>query len=276
MHYALADPVFESSLIGYAFLSTPFLNFQARQHGRTDATEFLLAALALVFVVVPSYVIATHYGWSPKAPLTGLNPTLVAFCLLIPFAFIARFYGRAAQRWKLAAEEFLTTLPNALCKWDKAVFLRCAGDEASNWLSLIYVFTWLQVQSYLRVEGYVENVERKRAELRPHSPHAIIQPLAVAIVIYAMASWTAVSALLCSIGFRFGFGADIAKHTLFLQVTAELTPPGKWTILQLVPHKTSGSPKTKAPSLAHSSHAHPDASKILAEWLRDRIANAAA
>ena len=272
IHYALADPAFESSLVGYAFLSTPFLNFHARQYGDLDATGFLLAALCVVCVTVPSYLIAVRNGWRLTAPLTGLNPMLVAPCLLIPFAFVARFYRRAAVEWKRAAQEFLDTLPKPLCRSDKAVFLRCSGDEASNGLGLIYILTWLQVQSHLRAEAYFAEVERKSAQLRPGSIRGLTHLLVALFVLIATAGWTAVSALLCSVSFRLGFGADIAKHTLFLQVTSEPTPPGKWIVLQLDPHKAPASPNTRAAPLAHSSYAHPDTPKVLAEWARDRMA----
>lgn len=161
IYYALRDSSTEDSLLGYAFLSTPFLDFQPRNFAHLDAAEFLIAGLAVLCVSLPSYVLALHNGWSFTAPLTGPNPTLIAILLSVPFALLVRIYRRITHQWKSAACEFLATLPNSFCSSDKALILRAPGDEASNGLALIYILTLLQIQAQLRAEAYFKQLDTK-------------------------------------------------------------------------------------------------------------------
>ncbi len=273
MYYALADRSFEDTLLGYAFLSTPFLNFQSRNFAHVDAMEFLLAGLALLCVSLPSYVIALHKGWSFTGPLTGLNPIVIAALLIIPFAVLVPLYRRIAHQRRRAACEFLTSLPTSLCTSKKSLILRSPGDEASNGLALIYILTLLQIQAQGRAEAYFERLHAKRARVSSGSLRNLLNLLAVSVVFNTTALWSAFSSLLCSIAFRIGFGADIARYSLFLQVTTEVTPAGTWTVTQLNPCAARiSSDLTQAP-LAHSSYAHPDTPKLIGEWISARIAS---
>ena len=122
-----------------------------------------VAGLGFLCVALPSYVVAVLNGWRITAPLTGMNPTIVAFLLVIPFAVIARIYRRRTRAWQVRAGEFLASLPKSACRTDKALFLRTVADEVSNWLGVIYALTWFEDQAQLRTEGYLRELGAKRS-----------------------------------------------------------------------------------------------------------------
>ncbi len=125
IHSALADSSFEESLLGYAFLSTPFLNFQPRQPQQVGAEEYLFLLLLLLCVVIPGYAVSLWNGWS----LFGWGPSILTSALMIPFAFSFRTYRSRAARWRSAAEDFLQNLPKPCCRSNKALFIRTPGDR---------------------------------------------------------------------------------------------------------------------------------------------------
>ena len=66
------------------------------------------------------------------------------------------------------------------------------------------------------------------------------------------------------------FGPDLAKHSLFLEVTAEPSPPGLWKCVQLDALEIDNSEHGKPRRPAHSVYEHPAVPRIIAEWIRKK------
>lgn len=63
------------------------------------------------------------------------------------------------------------------------------------------------------------------------------------------------------------FGARLAVASLGLNVSAEPTPPGTWTVNQLSHPATIEQMR----ALSHGTHSHPEALGIVEQWLRDLV-----
>ncbi len=257
IYYALNDSAVEDDLLGYAFLSTPFLNFQRRRYGSIDGKEWVLVALAIASVVLPAYGLAIWRGWS----LFGWRPTFAAALLMIPFAAYSRIYRRRAAQDRQNAEKFLNAIPSPYCASDKAVFVRTPGDEASNGLGIVYLFAWLQTRSQVEAERFLQRLEAQREQFKSGRANAFGRLLVSIAIINATAAWSFMSARLCLKAFSLGFGPDVSRHAPFLQITAEATPPGKWTVRQLLPDGERDA------SLAHTSYDHPEVPVLLGRWI---------
>jgi hypothetical protein len=65
------------------------------------------------------------------------------------------------------------------------------------------------------------------------------------------------------------FGSTIAVYSILLEVSADATPPGAWTVHQYEPVPTAAAAGPAAPSLAHSGvYDHPKVLEELTAWMR--------
>jgi hypothetical protein len=174
-------------------------------------------------------------------------------------------------RWRASANDFLDGLPKPSCAFSKAIFARTPGDEASNGLGILYMLTWLetwiQMKAEVKVETSRQQLEAKRDAFQVGRLRDLVPLVAVAITLYGAAISTVASALFCAIFFPYGFGKDIAKLSLFLHVTAEPTPPGKWSLVQLPPPTEASISDPTARVFSHSSYAHPQVPEVLGQWI---------
>jgi hypothetical protein len=257
IHFALGDTDFDDSLLGYAFLSTPFLDFKPRAD---DSSEYSLLLIAIVFTLVPTYSIAIYSGWNL---FFSFRPMLLELMLITLFSIYARIYRRRVSRRREQSDEFLRAIPRPRCSPKKATFVRSPGDEASNGLGLVYLLAWMQTRSLVEVERL-----RKKWEAQSKERHTgLIRLIGQLIFFYAVTVWAGISSFLCSRAFSLGFGADVARHARFVQISAEPTPPGEWTVHQLLPDIGTES------SLAHSSYEHPSVPVLLGDWTGALIKN---
>lgn len=71
--------------------------------------------------------------------------------------------------------------------------------------------------------------------------------------------------------FALPLGPELAAAALLLEVTAEPTPPGRWTVWQLRPAENSG--RSTGRGLMHSAtYEHEDALREMVVWLRSMLA----
>jgi hypothetical protein len=66
------------------------------------------------------------------------------------------------------------------------------------------------------------------------------------------------------------FGPDLAKHSLFLEITAEPSPPGVWKFVQLDALEINNPSTANPRPLAHCVYEHPSVPRIIAEWIRKK------
>jgi hypothetical protein len=64
----------------------------------------------------------------------------------------------------------------------------------------------------------------------------------------------------------FGIGFTVAS--LGIQISAEATPPGRWTVVQLSPGSLTLQDER---GLRHFTHSNPEALKIVHDWLKRRF-----
>jgi alpha-beta hydrolase superfamily lysophospholipase len=71
------------------------------------------------------------------------------------------------------------------------------------------------------------------------------------------------------------FGPDLVLGSVHLDITAEATPPGAWTVHHLRGAPTVGErhePGAEGASgLMHGTHASPEAIRLLVDWLREKV-----
>src|SRR4051794_21795018 len=188
---------------------------------------------------------------------------LLEMMLITLFSIYARYYCRRVSRRREQAQEFLRAIPRPRCSPEKATFVRTPGDEASNGLGLVYLLAWMQTRSLVEVERL-----RKKWEARNTERHfGLIRLIGLVIFFYAVTVWAGISTFLCSRAFSLGFGEDVAKHARFVQISAEPTPQGNWTVHQLSPDVATAS------SLAHSSYEHRSVPVLLGHWIGSLIRN---
>src|SRR5262245_31489702 len=69
----------------------------------------------------------------------------------------------------------------------------------------------------------------------------------------------------------FPFGPELALACVVLEVTAEATPPGRWTVWQLPPDSDESASPAPAPFMHSLAYRHPRALAEIATWIRERI-----
>jgi hypothetical protein len=224
-------------------LSTPFLSARARHSSRG-----ILATL--MFGIFVSGGVAL---W-----LIGLSPLVavsVAFAALLACAPLVKLVLDRCQKQAgaLIDDLFLPTIDAA-----STLIVRVDSDEASWALTAAQLPT--AVASALW--GWFER--RLRAIERPREPVAVLAtvPLRVLMSIVALATLP----LFVLAAIPFGYRSEMWGQSLFIQIVADGTPPGTWTV-----HRVRDFPFDDPRIdgvLRHSlSYEHENAVKVVVHWL---------
>ena len=255
LYWALEDSAVEDILCGYAFLSTPFLQFKAR---RDLAYEFVLILVGLLLIAMPSSL--AWFYWRFEV----VYASIISGLLLVVFYPVFWLLKKAKTKWKAEANSFLLSLPVSRCSPNKALCVRTPGDEVTGGMTLVYLIGWLQAKSHTAATGYLaavsQGLTRKKGPFRE-----VIAQTKVLVVLSGTALWTGILTLFNPLLFLAAFGSDIARHSTFLQVTVEPTPPGKWTLLQLDWDDNSA---LTGSGLSHSSYEHSRVPLVLGQWIK--------
>lgn len=268
--YALRTDTIRSRIQSVTCLSTPFLHVVPRRYGAQMGAAFQLAAgigvvsfgLLILFLLI--------HAWFPTAQATTaaglgwfsshLNPTTwaqlakaIAIGLVAASSALFRPLLRRWRRWaKTVARE--TRLPTALDL--PLLIVRSSGDEASSLLGSAQLasaaLTWL-VRRLLR---YAPQPQRKTNR----GANALAQVI-LGVVTFPIMIIAALPMLLT-------FGLDASLAGITLTISAEPTPPGRWSIL----HLTANGPMATRDLLSHATYADPRATVEVASWIATHAA----
>ena len=224
-------------------LSTPFLSARARHSARG-------ILVALLFGTFVSGGVAL---W-----LLGLSPLVaigVAFAGLLASApFVKSVMDRCQkQAGALIDDLFLPTIDAA-----STLIVRCDSDEASWALTAAQLPTTLASALW----GWFDR--RLAAMQSPREPGAVLAslPLHMLMSIVALAALP----LFVLAAIPFGYRSEMWGQSLFIQIVADGTPPGTWTV-----HRVRDFPFDDPRIdgvLRHSlSYEHENALKVVVHWL---------
>ena len=158
LHWALADTAVELALMGYAYLSTPFLDVEHRQDAeKTAAYVGSLCSLILVLGLTGLLTYHWNLGFSGFIEVEWLVTIL---CLPLGFYLNKKF-----NRLRSAAEKFANTFPQPKCYVEKGIVIRTPGDEASIALSTISAIHMIRVQAAIRNENWSTALAKRASRL---------------------------------------------------------------------------------------------------------------
>lgn len=255
---------------GIVCLSTPFIVFRDAPYMRWMYASCWVAWMMAALVVTGAFT---------EGPLSFVLVTFVAMGTWAAFfAWTQRNGYRDPERISPPA-----TLPMP------ALLMRSPGDEASGALGATLILERLAVVASGRVSGIW-------AWLNRHPGKALLLVVAISFavpmaVLACVALWgsseplkwpgTVVATLLgivlvCPLLFALplrsllhglSYGFDVATRGVFLDVTAEATPPGRWAVHTILPRRSE-----TLPGLMHSElYDSDDAIDAIAEWVREVV-----
>ncbi len=210
-----------------------------------------------------------------KIMVIVLQGVLLVLSVLSAFAWaiVVLFRSSLASRFWLKlwarAQAYASNLePGGLIGLKNLLIVRPVADEASAALTVGQFLAWLV--------GYID-----AASVRLLAPGFVIA-VAVGMIEFILTNKEPqvasnlllggaaliLGASLASLGIRvvmaLPFGLPISRVTALLDISAEASPVGTWTILQLSPLETRG--------LHHSStHEDPDVAAAVADWLLNPV-----
>lgn len=275
-------------IAGLVCLSTPFLVARRREFS-SDAQSVFMGALHAVIAVTVGYQVQRHPALS-GAPEKVLLATALAAGALAMY-MVPKGTPRFLRRIAFATD---SDVP--------ALLVRSPADEAS--LSLAFVAAIDTVRSTVwklfmeRIPGFFARLARRAvdavrsrigtggslilgiavwaalgAAVRIPSPGTsvpigmtivLVAALLLALLPYLVAALVAIPAVCVNMLALIPFGFAYASRAPFLEVTAESTPPGRWSVYQLQ------FPDRDPETLRHSV-TYQDARALgeIARWLRE-------
>jgi hypothetical protein len=257
---------------GVACLSTPFLVFR-----RAPYLRWMLRGCCVAWWMLALFGSIVVVGGFWKSLLLSLPVMLV---------FIA-FLVWAEERGYTDPEKI--SVPTRLRV--PTLLIRCPGDEASGalgaslvaervMLSLIArvtsVWAWFDQHWLIYVlMAVLLGVAAGLAMFASMTLSGSVQPLkwpaialaglfALVMVVPLLLGWP-----LRSLLYGLSYGFDMATKGIFLDVSAESTPPGEWLLHTIFPRQ----PESGLPGLAHSEpYDNDEAIDTIARWMSDLIA----
>lgn len=267
------------------------------------------AAVAVASYAITQRLVGTPEGGLPPALKTAVNamvahfdlnvlssPSLAAKALILranadeAFSalswahFVSRVLTEVPVRIALLPnyiwEEIYNT-PNALGrKLESMAVHNWAGTRFIGWLIL---FALLGFSAGIPIMKFVLGEDAFEAEW-PFVHFAAFMLKEMWSNLLVEAAWLALAAIFISLAiavlaiptiallFRVFFGRWMFLQGLFVELSVEATPPGHWCIHQLGFPIKEKPDMAKALALTHSrSYDDPDAHKIIAEWIRERV-----
>ncbi|KRT69815.1 MAG: hypothetical protein XU15_C0008G0039 [candidate division NC10 bacterium CSP1-5] len=257
-----------SEVDGVVCLSTPFLVFRRAPYLRWMSHACCVAWLMVAMIAARVLLVDNAL----KAALLSL-PVLIAYAA---FRAWASRYGYS--------EPEVITVPKSLPV--PTLLIRCPGDEASGVLGASLVVERVMVLLTAKVASVWEWMNRHRLV---YLLFAVLLGLTVsaamfasmalsgslealkwpAIVLAALFALVLVVPLLLgfpsrSLLYWFSYGSDVATRGVFLDVSAESTPPGAWLVHTIFPRRF----ESGLPGLAHSEpYDNEEAIDIVARWV---------
>jgi hypothetical protein len=277
--YALSDQVLAERVSGVVFMATPFIYPRARQWNFLDR---LIVLLGFIFVSVPSWILYAIYGW---------HPLVWAACLAIPFGVFSVWLRKRVDAWTSWSHRVSERIPVHCSISSKALLIRSREDEASGALAAAAVGTWLQVTILGVLYSVSEWLMRwgqeiaskpvpKEGPAHPFGPLLGLLRFLIQIAVLILSGVASIPTLVGCMLWGLAFGRDVARHSAFLRMSAEPSPDGTWTIVQVGPVDKSW-PEVrglrslikdlKAWPLAHRIHEHPDVPALIADWAKSLI-----
>jgi hypothetical protein len=241
--YACRFRSFADHLSKLVCLSTPFLSARRRHSSRG-----ILGTL--VFGIFVSVGVAL---W-----LRGLSPLVAVSVAFAGLLACAPFMGSVLDRFDVRAGALSDYLSPPTIDAASMLIVRCDSDEASGALTAAQLPTTVASALW----GWLDR--RLRAMQSPRSPAAVLAsfPLRMLMVIVALAALPVF--VLASI--PFGYRSEMWGQSLFVEIVADSTPPGTWTVHRVRDFHFAD-PRIDG-VLRHSlSYEHENALKVVVPWL---------
>jgi hypothetical protein len=238
--YALRDSKLKSQIDGVVCLSTPFLHVNKRNLGSSDdeknvARSILLTLLLGIVLFASSRVTLVIPGYTIYFLLFCLVffPGLLVHLL---YPYLERMAGELVETMKL----------DKIVDKKKLLIIRTAGDEATLGLGMSQFASWFAGKW---THGVV--LFRKLLQVIPFAwlvdiPAAIPALFGVPSMVLACCA----------------FGCKLGLNSIWLEINAEVAPPGSWFIDYLPPEKLP------IIQLSHSSaYDNHEALNHIAQWI---------
>ena len=261
--YACRSRHFAEHLTKLVCLSTPFLSARVRDHARGI---LLTLELGLIFWAAAIAVFLGVRLWMAA---------ITATAVFIGWAALTRNrLDRLENRAGRIADELSPPTPGA----DSVLILRGDRDEATG--ALVSAHFPTAIASLLwgwfdKVRDKVHSASNQIGRHRAQSPNSPLADLALAVVasyayLLLMMVMAVVAVALIPLfalsTLSFGRGSEMLGQSLFVEIVADSTPPGSWTLHRLRDYPFHD-PRLDG-VLRHSlSYGHENAIKAIVGWL---------
>ncbi len=296
--YALRDETLRERIDGVVCLSTPFVTCAERSWPvkLMVICGLLPMLLPIVLMVVALFALGParidpHGPWQGRALGLGLLLGGVggAFAL-------NEWAGNWVGRVRARVRESALAATHPMLPLGQALLMRGAADEASGALAAVQFGSYLMRRLVARLEVWMNNplwwMSRVSARWElPLTVAAFVIPallwfwpplekwltpvilawglLSLGLLGLAMVFGVLVMALAVAVGVAFrSFDSQSIWSGVFLDISAEPSPPGQWLTVQMPPFD-GGELLTN--QLRHSLYDHPLAPRYIADWMRLRM-----
>ncbi len=260
---------------GVACLSTPFLVVRHQPHAGAFATVSMLAwwtgAWVAAFFLTDDFLVAAAI----------IFPIVIATMGLLFWAHRNRYPKPEA----MSVPESLLPVQTLLirCPGDEAsgilgaslivdritILVSEAGDSVGQWVNrhLWTSLSLLLLALFLGSAATLASIALTGSAQPLKWPAIVLVSALLLSLVTLMAAWP-----LRSLIYWWSYGFDIATRGMFLRVTAEATPPGRWTLHTIHP----AHPAPDSSRLVHSElYGNEEAINAIAKWVGDLLADKA-